>query len=78
MAELTNYLGEVMIHKLSRKVGPIVLPPQLSAGHSGELTLKTHDGVYLHGSPSEFEIADQEQYFSFVDGWLSNIPVGMY
>jgi len=78
MAEPTNYLGEVMVHKPSKRVGPIVIAPRASAGQSGEITLKTHDGVYLHGCPSEFELANQEEYFSFVDGWLSNIPVGMY
>ncbi len=78
MAEPTSYLGEVMVHKPSKKVGPIVIAPQPSAGRSGEITLKTHDGLYLHGRPSEFELANQEEYFSFVDGWLSNIPVRMY
>ena len=74
----SNYLGEVMVHKRSGNVGPIVGAHSLSNAASPELTLKTHDGTLIKGTPSDFELANKEEYFSFVDGWLSKLSVSMY
>jgi hypothetical protein len=78
MADPANYLGEVMVHKPSRRIGPIVRAARSLPGQGIELILKTHDGVSVKGEPSEFELAGKEEYHSFVDGWLSGLPVAMY
>ena len=75
-----SYLGEVMVHKPSDRVGPIVNVNAVGpvSGQSPEITLKTHDGQLIKGQPSDFELASKEQYFSFVDGWLSKLSVSLY
>src|SRR5437867_12706959 len=65
-----NYLGEVMVHKPSEKVGPIVNVANPVKSPSPEITLKTDDGQLIKGKPCDFQLASKEQYLSFVDGWL--------
>ncbi len=67
-----------MVHKPSKKVGTIVRMPKHGDEFLVELTLKTHDGFYFNGQASDFELATSEQYFSFVDGWLSNVAIAIY
>ena len=77
-AEPTKYLGEVMVHKPSRKAGPIVRAGKLKRKPVVELTLKTYDGLSVKGPVSEFVPASLSDYLSFVEGFLSNVPVAMY
>ena len=73
-----TYLGEMMVHKFSRKAGPVVRASGPAKGPAMELTLKTYDGVQIKGPFSEFERATSAEYLSFVEGFLSDIPVGIY
>ena len=74
--EPTDYLGEVMVHKPSRKPGPIVRATKLS-GSAIQLTLRTYDGLAIKGPASEFNLANGLEYASFVEGFLSGVPVSM-
>ena len=78
MADPTNYLGEVMVHKASRKIGPIMRVAPSLPGLATELTLNTHDGQLIRGAAGDFELANPEQYLSFVEGWLADCPMAMY
>jgi hypothetical protein len=77
-AEPKSYLGEMMVHKLSRKAGPIVRACPSPRGPVAELTLKTYDGGRIKGSPADFQPASKTEYLSFVEGFLSDVPVTMY
>jgi len=77
-AEPKSFLGEMMVHKFSRKAGPIVRASTSARGPVAELTLKTFDGVRIKGPPADFQPATQAEYLSFVEGFLSDVPVAMY
>jgi len=76
MAEPTDYLGEVMVHKPSRKPGPIV-HAALAKGSALQLTLRTYDGLSIKGPASDFDLASGSECASFVEGFLSGVPVSM-
>lgn len=78
MTEPTTYLGELMVHKASRRSGPIVRAATPTKGKGTQLTLKTFDGCAIQGPPSEFAFASQAEYFSYVDGFLSDVSVASY
>ena len=78
MPEPASYLGEVMVHKTSKRIGPIVRVAKPVGCLAIELTLNTHDGSSITGEPSDFELATKEEYHRFVESWLALVPVGMY
>jgi len=76
MTQPTDYLGEVMIHKPSRRPGPIVHAAKARES-TIQLTLRTYDGLSIKAPASEFAPATSEEYACFVEGFLSGVPVSM-
>ncbi len=68
----------MMVHKGSRRTGPIIRAAKVSQAPEVELTLKTYDGIAIQGLPADFEPATSNEYCSFVEGFLSNVPVSQY
>jgi hypothetical protein len=50
----TGYLGEIMVHKVSRSVGVVESVIEAKAGWPPEITLKLADGSVKKGRLSEF------------------------
>ena len=49
-----GYLGETMVHKISRAVGVVENVVEAKAGWPPEVTLKLQDGSVLKGRLSDF------------------------
>ena len=76
MAKPTDYLGEVMVHKPTRRPGPIVHAAK-AKGPAIQLTLRTYDGLAIKGPASDFDLASGPECASFVEGFLSGVPLAM-
>jgi hypothetical protein len=50
----TGYLGEVMVHKISRAVGVVESVVEAKEGWPPQITLKLEDGSVKMGKLSEF------------------------
>ena len=49
-----GYLGETMVHKISRAVGVVENVTEAKAGWPPEITLKLEDGSFKKGKLSDF------------------------
>jgi hypothetical protein len=49
-----GYLGEIMVHRISRAVGVVDGVLEATAGWPPEITLKLKDGSFKKGKLSEF------------------------
>jgi hypothetical protein len=49
-----GYLGEIMVHRISRAVGVVDSVLEAKAGWPPEITLKLKDGSFKKGKLSEF------------------------
>ena len=49
-----GYLGEIMVHRLSRAVGVVESVTEAKAGWPPEITLKLTDGTFKKGRLSDF------------------------
>ena len=49
-----GYLGEIMVHRISRAVGVVDNVLEATAGWPPEITLKLNDGSFKKGKLSEF------------------------
>ena len=49
-----GYLGEIMVHRISRAVGVVDNVVQATAGWPPEITLKLNDGSFKKGKLSDF------------------------
>ncbi len=59
-----GYLGEIMVHRISRAVGVVVDVIQAKAGWPPQITLKLKDGSFKKGKLSDFReptSAEREQ-----------------
>jgi hypothetical protein len=52
-----GYLGEIMVHKISRAVGVVESVTEAKAGWPPEITLKLPDGSFKKGRLSDFREA---------------------
>ena len=52
-----GYLGEIMVHRLSRAVGVVENVTEAKAGWPPEITLKLPDGTLKKGKLSDFREA---------------------
>jgi hypothetical protein len=60
-----GYLGEIMVHKISREVGIVENVVEAQAGWAPEITVKMKDGSLKKGKLSDFKGATAEQKKSF-------------
>ena len=52
-----GYLGEIMVHKISRAVGVVESVAEAKAGWPPQITLKLPDGSFKKGRLSDFREA---------------------
>jgi len=57
----TGYLGEIMVHKISRAVGVVENVVEAQAGWPPQITLKLKDGTLKKGKLSDFKEASAEE-----------------
>jgi hypothetical protein len=56
-----GYLGETMVHKISRAVGIVENVVEAQAGWPPQITLKLKDGSFKKGRLSDFKEASSEE-----------------
>lgn len=56
-----GYLGETMVHKISREVGVVENVVEAQAGWPPQITLKLKDGTFKKGKLSDFKEASIEE-----------------
>lgn len=56
-----GYLGEIMVHKISRQVGIVEDVIEAKAGWPPQITLKLKDGTVRKGKLSDFRDASGEE-----------------
>jgi hypothetical protein len=61
----SGYIGEIMVHKISREVGVVESVLEAQAGWPPEITLKLKDGSLKKGKLSDFREASREQKKQF-------------
>jgi hypothetical protein len=61
----TGYLGEVMVHKISRAIGVVDSVVEAQAGWPPQITLKLEDGSLKKGKLSDFREARPEEKKKF-------------
>lgn len=57
----SGYLGEIMVHKISREAGMVEKIVEAQSGWPPEVTLKTKQGLVKKGKLSEFREASGEE-----------------
>ena len=60
-----GYLGEILVHKISKEVGVVEGVLEAQAGWPPEITLKLKDGSTRKGKLSDFKEASGEQKKKF-------------
>ena len=60
-----GYVGEIMVHRISREVGVVETVLEAQAGWPPEITLKLKDGSIKKGKLSDFKEASGEQKKKF-------------
>src|SRR5437868_2638284 len=63
----SGYLGEIMVHKISRAVGVVDAVVEGQAGWPPQLTLKLKDGTLRKGELSDFKEASAKEKKDFSD-----------
>jgi len=63
----TGYLGEIMVHKISRGVGVVENVVEAQAGWPPEITLKLKDGSLKKGRLSDFREASGAEKAKYSD-----------
>jgi len=61
----SGYLGEIMVHRISRSVGMVEGVLEAQAGWPPEITLKLKDGSLKKGKLSDFREASGEEKKKF-------------
>ena len=56
-----GYLGETMVHRISREVGVVENVVEAQAGWPPQITLKLKDGTFKKGKLSDFKEASSEE-----------------
>jgi len=57
----SGYLGEIMVHKVSRAVGVVDNLVEAQSGWPPQITLKLKDGSFKKGKLSDFKEASGEE-----------------
>lgn len=60
-----GYLGEIMVHRLTRAIGVVESVTEATAGWPPQLTLKVKDGTVKQGKLSDFRepsATEREKY----------------
>ena len=60
-----GYLGEIMVHRLTRTIGVVESVTEAKAGWSPQLTLRVKDGTVKQGKLSDFRepsATEREKY----------------
>ena len=57
----TGYLGEIMVHRISRAIGVVETVLEAQAGWPPEITLKLKNGSVRKGKLSDFREASGEE-----------------
>ena len=60
-----GYIGEIMVHKISKEIGVVEAVLEAQAGWPPELTIKLKDGSIRKGKLSDFKEASGEQKKKF-------------
>ncbi|MST94336.1 MAG: hypothetical protein EXS33_03515 [Pedosphaera sp.] len=60
-----GYLGEIMVHKISRAVGVVESVTEARAGWAPEVSLKLADGSFKKGRLSDFREASGNERKKF-------------
>ncbi len=60
-----GYLGEIMVHKISRAVGVVESVTEARAGWAPEVSLKLADGSFKKGRLSDFRQASGNERKKF-------------
>lgn len=60
-----GYLGEIMVHKISRALGVVESVTEAKAGWPPEVTLKLGDGSFKKGRLSDFREASGNERKKF-------------
>jgi hypothetical protein len=60
-----GYLGETMVHKISREVGVVENVVEAQAGWPPQISLKLKDGSLKKGKLSDFKEASSEEKKKF-------------
>lgn len=60
-----GYLGEIMVHKISRAVGVVESVTEARAGWAPEVSLKLADGCFKKGRLSDFREASGNEREKF-------------
>ncbi len=61
----SGYLGEIMVHKISRAVGVVDTVIEAQAGWPAQITLKLKDGSLKKGKISDFKEASNKEKQEF-------------
>ena len=61
----SGYLGEIMVHKISREVGIVENVIEAEAGWPPQITLKLKDGSLKKGKISDFKEASGQEKKNF-------------
>ncbi len=61
----SGYLGEIMVHKVSRAVGVVDNLVEAQSGWPPQITLKLKDGSFKRGKLSDFKEASGEEKKKF-------------
>jgi hypothetical protein len=61
----SGYVGEIMVHKISREVGVVESVIEAQAGWPPEITLKLKNGSIKKGKLSEFREASGQERKKF-------------
>ncbi len=62
-----GYLGEIMVHRISRAVGVVESLVEAQAGWPPEITLKLKDGTLRKGKLSDFKEASAAEKKKFAE-----------
>jgi hypothetical protein len=60
-----GYVGEIMVHRISREVGVVESVVEAQAGWPPQITVKLKDGSFKKGKLSDFKEASGEQKKAF-------------
>ena len=72
----SGYLGEVLVHKVSRAIGIVETVVEAEAGWPPQITLKLKDGSVRKGKLSDFKeaSANEKKEFSGVEDVAPSAP----
>ena len=73
----SGYLGEIMVHKITRSVGVVDAVVEAQAGWPPQITLKLKDGSLRKGKLSDFKEArakEKQEFSTFLESQSPPAP----